>query len=95
MITTTQQMDQIQIRIDSKTKLQAKKILEDLGLDISSAVKIMLKQIINTGTLPYEIRDVNGFTLKKSLELKEAIIEAKNSDKIFKSGHDLIKDALL
>lgn len=36
---------------------------------------MMFKQIIRTGTLPYEIRDVNGFTLKKSQELKQVIIE--------------------
>ena len=95
MSTITQQTEQIQIRIDSKTKSQAKKILENLGLDLSSAIKMLLKQIINAGTLPYEIRDVNGFTLKKSRELKEAMIEARNSNKRFKSGHNLIKDALL
>jgi len=85
---------QIQIRIDSKTKRKTQKILENLGLDISSAVKMLFKQIINTGGLPYEIRDENGFTLKKSQELKQAIIEAKTSSKSFKSGNDLIKDAL-
>ena len=85
---------QIQIRIDSKTKRKTQKILENLGLDISSAVKMLFKQIINTGGLPYEIRDENGFTLKKSQELKQAIIEAKTSPKSFRSGNDLIKDAL-
>lgn len=34
---------------------------------------MMFKQIIRTGTLPYEIRDVNGFTLKKSQELKHIL----------------------
>ena len=86
--------DQIQVRIDSKTKKEAQKILEKLGLDISSAVKMLFKQIINTGGLPYEIKDENGFTFKKSQELKQAIIEAKTSAKSFKSANDLIKDIL-
>ena len=86
--------NQIQVRIDSKTKKEAQKILENLGLDISSAVKMLFKQIINTGGLPYEIKDENGFIFKKSQELKQAIIEAKTGAKSFKSTNDLIKDIL-
>ncbi len=85
---------QIQIRIDSKTKKDAQKILKNLGLDISSVVKMLFRQIINTGGLPYEIRDENGFTIKKSQELKQAIVEAKTGSKSFKSANSLIKDAL-
>lgn len=87
-------MTQIQVRIDLKTKKQAKEILNKLGLDISSAVKMMLKQVVSLGVLPYEIRDVNGFTARKALELKESIIDAKNSKQSFASASDLIKDAL-
>ncbi|MCK4554142.1 type II toxin-antitoxin system RelB/DinJ family antitoxin [Candidatus Parcubacteria bacterium] len=94
MHTNNKTMDQIQVRIDPKTKKQAKKILEGLGLDISTAVKMLFKQIINSGTLPYEIRDANGFTFKKARELRETIIEAKTNPKTFKSSRELIKDAL-
>jgi len=97
MIKTNQKAkanDQIQIRIDSETKREAQKILENLGLDISSAVKMLFKQIINTGGLPYEIRDENGFTFRKKQELKQAIVEAKTSSKTFNSADKLIKDAL-
>ena len=94
MLTDNKTMDQIQVRIDLKTKKQAKKILEELGLDISTAVKMLFRQIINSGTLPYEIRDADGFTFKKSQELREAIVEAKAGSKTFKSSKELIKDAL-
>ena len=86
--------NQIQVRIDSKTKKETQRILESLGLDISTAVKMLFKQIINTGGLPYEIRDENGFTFKKKQELKQAILEAKTSSKSFDSADELIKDAL-
>lgn len=89
---STKNMDQIQVRIDSKTKNEARKILEGLGLDISTAVKMMCKQIIFTKSLPYEIRDEHGFTPKKAQELREAIIEAKNSTKAFTSVNELMKD---
>jgi DNA-damage-inducible protein J len=91
---STQSMGQIQVRIDNKTKQQAKKVLEKIGLDLSSAIKLHLKQIINTGTLPYEIRDENGFIPQKAQELREAIVEAKTSSKSFSNPDDLIKDIL-
>ncbi len=91
----TQKTDsQIQIRIDTDTKKKTQKILESIGLDISSAVRLFFKQIINTGALPLENRDENGFTLKKSLELKEAIIDAATAKKSFKKSDDLIKSLL-
>ncbi|KKU19022.1 MAG: hypothetical protein UX30_C0020G0001, partial [Candidatus Saccharibacteria bacterium GW2011_GWA2_46_10] len=34
--------DTLQIRIDAKTKKASRKILEELGLDMSSAVKLFL-----------------------------------------------------
>lgn len=85
---------QIQIRIDAATKKKTQKILGNIGLDISSAVRLFFKQIINTGALPLENRDENGFTLKKSLELKEAMIDAGTAKKFFKKPGDLIKSLL-
>ncbi|MFA5248623.1 MAG: type II toxin-antitoxin system RelB/DinJ family antitoxin [Patescibacteria group bacterium] len=86
--------EQIQIRIDAKTKNEAKKVLADLGMDMSSAVKIFFHQIINTKNFPCELRDVNGFTLRKAEILRESIKEANSSNKSFKNGSSLIKAAL-
>ena len=86
--------EQIQIRIDSKTKNEAKIILESLGMDMSSAVKIFFRQIINTKNFPCELRDENGFTLQNAEILREAIVSAKNSNKSFSKGSDLINDVL-
>lgn len=85
---------QLQIRIDSKTKKEAKAILDHLGLDMSSAVKMFFRQIINAKNIPFEIRGENGLTLRNAEILREAIINAKNSSKSFESGKTLIKDAL-
>jgi DNA-damage-inducible protein J len=90
----TKSSEQLQIRIDHKTKVEAKAILDQLGLDMSSAVKMFFKQIINAKNIPFELRDENGLTLKKAEVLRESIVDAKNSTKTFKSGSALIKDAL-
>lgn len=86
--------EQIQIRIDAKTKKETKKILDSLGIDMSSAIKLFFRQIINARNLPFELRGENGLTLHKAELLRESIISAKNSTKIFKDGATLLKDAL-
>ena len=52
----------INIRVDKKTKEQAKKTLEALGLDLSSGVKLFLKSVVNTQSIPFEVRTKNGTT---------------------------------
>jgi len=91
---TTKNNEQIQIRIDSKTKNEAKKILEGLGMDMSSAVKIFFRQIINTKSFPCELRDSNGFTLHNADILRESIRSAENAKQSFEKGSTLIKDVL-
>lgn len=86
--------NQIQIRIDTATKREAKKILDNLGIDMSSAVKLFFRQIINARNLPFELRGENGLTLHNAELLRESIISAKNSTKSFKNGSTLLKDAL-
>ena len=83
---------QFQVRIDTKTKKQASKILDNLGLDMSTAVRIFFKQIVNFGTFPLEIRDENGFRTEKSFELKQSIVEAEKNKKTFSSAKSLLKD---
>lgn len=90
----TKNNEQIQIRIDAKTKNEAKKVLAGLGMDISSAVKIFFRQIINTKNFPCELRDENGMTLRNAEILRESVVSAKNSEKSFNKGSALIKDAL-
>jgi DNA-damage-inducible protein J len=83
---------QLQIRIDAETKKKAKKVLEGLGMDISSAIKIFLRQVINTNNFPCEIRDENGLTVRNAEILRESIKEAERSSKSFNQGKELIED---
>ena len=46
----------IQARVDAVLKHDAETILEDMGLKLSDAISIYLKQIVNTGTIPFEIK---------------------------------------
>ena len=86
--------EQIQIRIDAKTKKETIKILDGLGMDISSAIRLFFHQIINVKNIPFELRGENGLTLRSAEVLRESIASAKSSGGSFKSGSALIKDAL-
>lgn len=90
----TKNTNQIQIRIDSKTKKEVKIIFDKLGIDMSSAIKLFLRQTINAKNIPFEIRDENGLTFKSAEVLKESIISAEKNVKKFKDASSLIKDAL-
>ena len=45
-----------QIRIEEETKKQVVELLEGLGLTLSDAVNIFLKQIILRGGIPFDVK---------------------------------------
>lgn len=90
----TKNNSQLQIRIDSSTKKEAKRIFDNLGLEMSAAIKLFLQQSIKAKNLPFEIIGENGLTLRGAENLRESIVSAKESKKTFKTGSALIKDAL-
>lgn len=61
-----------QIRIDSQLKKQSAGLLKELGMDISSAVNIFLRQCVMRGGLPFEVTVPNY-----KAEVIEAMEEAK------------------
>lgn len=61
-----------QIRIDSNVKKQANELFSELGMDMSSAVNIFLRQCILRGGIPFTIEDPHY-----SQKLLNAASEAK------------------
>ncbi len=60
-----------QIRIEESTKKQAVELLEGLGLNLSDAVNIFLRQVILQKGIPFEIKYP-----EETLEFKPEVIEA-------------------
>lgn len=74
------------LRLDDKTKLEAQKIFNDLGMDFSTGIKIYLKQVIKTNGIPFELNDDNR-------SLDRAIAEYKaGKSKSFHSVDELFDD---
>lgn len=46
----------INVRIDSAIKANAESILSDLGLNLTSAINVFLIQVINTRSIPFDIK---------------------------------------
>lgn len=63
----------INIQVDSNTKKQATEILNSLGLSMSTAINIFLKQVIKRDGIPFEV--VNT---KQDKETIETINEMKD-----------------
>jgi DNA-damage-inducible protein J len=87
---TTQET--IQIRIDAKTKKAARKTLDELGIDMSTAVKLFLNNVINRQGIPLDLKTQNGFTLQQEQALLAETAEAKKDAKKFATVDDLMKD---
>lgn len=84
----------IQIRVDNKIKREAKKTLEEMGLDMSSAVKLFLNNVIIEQKIPFEIRTKNGFTPKQEKEMIREAEEALKYGKRYDSAGELMDDIL-
>ena len=84
--------DTIQIRIDSKTKKAARQTLDELGLDMSSAVKMFLTNVVNRKGIPLDLRTENGFTLAQEQALIADTLEAKEKGKAYTDLDELFSD---
>ena len=65
---------QLKVSISSDVKEEAKKLFNDLGLDLSSAIEIFLRQSIRDNGLPFKIsRNVpNDIAASKAKEKKKS-----------------------
>ncbi|BBM49879.1 type II toxin-antitoxin system RelB/DinJ family antitoxin [Leptotrichia wadei] len=83
------------IKIDEKTKKEAQELFKDLGLSLSTAINIFLKQAIREKGIPFYIN-----SLPENSELAQAFEEAKqikknpSNYKSYSSPEEMFKDVL-
>ena len=83
----------ISIKIDEKTKKEAQKLFKDLGLSLSTAINIFLKQAIREKGIPFYIN-----SLPENSELVQAFEEARqikknpSNYKSYNSPEEMFKD---
>ena len=63
-------MGVLQVRIDDDLKLQATEILDAIGLDLSTAVRMFLKKVILERGLPFDSKIDEG-SLRFAMAIRE------------------------
>ena len=83
------------IRMDSGVKKQAQELFAALGLDMSTAVNIFLRQAIQRQGLPFEVvlREPNAETLEAKEEV-EAMKQAPEKHQGYKDSDTMMRELL-
>lgn len=69
-------MATIQVRTDGNLKKRAQETLKEIGLDLSSAINIYLRQVVLTGSIPFSLTLERKLTSKEERELAKDIKDA-------------------
>jgi DNA-damage-inducible protein J len=75
-------MSTVTVRVDQKTKETAAKIFDELGLDVSTAVRMFLKQTANRGELPMDLRQQDPFYGEANLDELRRRAQALDEGKV-------------
>ncbi|VSX41222.1 addiction module antitoxin, RelB/DinJ family [Streptococcus pneumoniae] len=79
----------ISIRLDSEVKEQAQQVFSNLGMDMTTAINIFLRQAIQYQGLPFDVRlDEN----RKFLQALTDLDQNRNMSQSFESVSDLMED---
>ncbi|HET1747475.1 type II toxin-antitoxin system RelB/DinJ family antitoxin [Streptococcus pneumoniae] len=79
----------ISIRLDSEVKEQAQQVFSNLGMDMTTAINIFLRQAIQYQGLPFDVRlDEN----RKLLQALTDLDQNRNMSQSFESVSDLMED---
>ena len=77
------------IRLDSEVKVQAQQVFNSLGMDMTTAINIFLRQAIQYQGLPFDVRlDEN----RKLMEVLADLDQNRNMSQSFVSVSDLMED---
>ena len=77
------------IRLDSEVKEQAQQVFNSLGMDMTTAINIFLRQAIQYQGLPFDVRlDEN----RKLMEVLADLEQNRNMSQSFGSVSDLMED---
>lgn len=66
----------LQIRVDEDLKNQATTVFENLGMDISTAVRLFLKKSVATNGIPFDLKNET-----RKAEVRKAIKEMQDISK--------------
>jgi DNA-damage-inducible protein J len=71
----------IQARIEPKLKAEAESILDDLGLDVSDAIRVFYRQVVLRKGLPFDVAIPNKATRRamRDVQAKRGLTRYKDT----------------
>jgi len=86
-------MSTLSIRIEEKTKKEAVKTLDALGLDLSTAVKMFLNQVVVEQAIPFKpSRSPKEIRAEWDREAADALKNGKGYTDVSKMFEDILKE---
>ncbi len=83
------------ISIDAETKAKAQVMLADLGMDLSTAVNIFLKQMLREGGIPFSItRDVPNKVTRDAMKELQDVCRFPEKYKRYSDVESMMEDVL-
>ena len=82
-------MANLNIRVDDTLKEQAETVLDYIGLSLSVATTIFLKQVVHSNGIPFELRADPFYSPENQARLRASI---KQMEETGGTVHDLIED---
>ena len=84
-------MAQVNIRIDDELKTRADNIFEELGLNMTTAFTMFIRQTIRQGGIPFEVttRTDPFYSVENMKVLRQSIKEAEEGKLITKTWDEL------
>lgn len=79
----------INIRVDKDLKKQAEIFFDDLGLNMSTAINLFIRQSLRQGKIPFEIISEPFYSESNLKALENSLKEFKNNKVITKSFDEL------
>lgn len=86
MSTTT-----VQVRMDTTVKADLEILLQEMGLNMTTAMNLFAKAVINSGKIPFEITANRRLSSELQQDLED-VRQRRNLSQAFTSTSDLYKD---
>ena len=80
----------IQLRVDDYLKSAADELFASLGLDTSTAIRMFLTMAVETGGIPFEVKNPN-LSLRQAMD---DVLNKRNLSKPYKSAKDALNAML-
>ena len=81
------------IRMDKELKKQADAMLSDMGLNMTTAMNMFLRQVVRQGRIPFEIAtDIPNAETLSAIKEMDDILSGKIPAKRYSSTEELFED---